>query len=215
MNKRIVSLISPLMLGAAFVAWAWLTFSGFLTGFDQWGLELFRDTNGVPVGAGITQSLVVMVTHLGDTITLLVLSLLAIGWLMLRKYRREAVTGAVSIAGLFLLNPVLKNMFARARPDIFEHVVHASTNSFPSGHALRAAGIYFLIYFLLVNRLPVKVARAMFWVFAAAAISTGISRVYLGVHWPTDIIASWLVAATWVIYWREKLTSPGSDTKKG
>ena len=197
-----------------FCGWAWLTFSGALTAFDSQGLLLFRDEALAPIGDKGLQDLMVLVTHAGDTITLILLSLMALGWLYWRGDRAVCLYGALSIAGLFLLNPILKTLFGRARPDIVDHLVHASSNSFPSGHALRAAGIYFLLYFLLVNRLPVKINQTLFFTVSVLAISTSISRVYLGVHWPSDIIASWLLATIWVVAWHQKLTTPNSGVNK-
>ncbi|WP_417448918.1 phosphatase PAP2 family protein [Kordiimonas sp.] len=202
MTNRSASLIATV----CFMGWAVLTFQGYLGEFDQWGLSAFRTEHGEPIGTALTSSLIMLVTHMGDTVTLIVLSLGALAWLYLTSNQDKIVAGLVSIVGLFLLNPLLKLVFARARPDVFEHIVNVSSNSFPSGHALRAAGIYFLIYYLLVNRIPVNMSRVLFWLCIVIAVSTGVSRVYLGVHWPTDIVASWLVAAAWVLGWREALS---------
>lgn len=197
-----------------FCVWMALTFTGQLAGFDRFGLLAFRDADLMPLGGDAGVTVVTAITHLGDTITLLVLSLATIGFLLLRGDRKVALHGALAIAGLFLLSPLLKILFGRARPDLVEHLVHASSNSFPSGHAIRALAIYLLVVVLLRPFLAPAVRKPVLIGAIILALATGISRLYLGVHWPTDVIASWLAALFWLALWWRWLDGLGRQTHK-
>jgi undecaprenyl-diphosphatase len=197
---------------ALFAIWMVLTFSGVMDGFDRWGLLVFRDANLMPIGGSAAITLVTGVTHLGDTITLLALSLATIAWLLYRGRRAHALYGALAITGLFLLSPLLKVLFGRARPDIVEHLVHVSSNSFPSGHAIRALAIYLIVYFLIRPFLAESMRKPCLMLVSIIAVAAGLSRLYLGVHWPTDVVASWLVALFWLSLWRRKLDTTVAET---
>jgi undecaprenyl-diphosphatase len=197
-----------------FAIWMVLTFSGTLDSFDRWGLLVFRDANLMPMGGSAVVTLVTGVTHLGDTITLVILSLATIAWLLYRGRRANALYGALAITGLFLLSPLLKLLFGRARPDIVEHLVHVSSNSFPSGHAIRALAIYLIVYLLVRPFLSETMRKPCLVVVSIFAVATGLSRLYLGVHWPTDVVASWLAALFWLALWWRKLDALGAETQK-
>ena len=200
------SFVLPLLFAVLFGIWMMLTFSGVLAPFDKAGLLLFRDENLAPLGGQDMVAVMTGVTHLGDSITAIVAAALAIAYVLLRGETKLAAWGSLALVSLFLLSPLLKLLFGRARPDIVEHLVHASTNSFPSGHAIRSFGIYLLIFMILQRFLPTYMRTPALVVVALVAVATGLSRLYLGVHWPTDIVASWLVTFTWVTIWQEKLS---------
>lgn len=199
----------PLVIGGAvFALWAYATFSGALAEFDRWGLLLFRTADGgqsVPLGPDGTPEVVTALTHLGDTITLLLVSVALLAWLLLRGARYQAAYTAAAITGVFLISPVFKFLFDRDRPDIVEQFVHASSKSFPSGHALRSAGIYLIIYVVLAGYLSNTAKRLLFIATSAVILLTGVSRVYLGVHWPSDIVASWIIAVSWLFFCKTAL----------
>lgn len=118
-----------------------------------------------------------------------------------RKHYLTAGTLLASVAGLLVLEGVLKPLFALARPSLPEPIASVWGYSYPSGHAMRAIGIYGLLAILAALR-GRHVKRAAWWLGALLliALTIGIcwSRVYLGVHWLTDVIAGALAAATWV-----------------
>lgn len=199
----------PVMFFLFCVGWAALTFSGVLSGFDQAGVMAFRvDTAGSdPIGPVWIEDAVLGLTHVGDTVTLIILCLITIGGLLFSKQRSAAVYFLVMAGGSFLLSAILKAAFSRARPEIVEHVVHASSASFPSGHTLRSAAVFLSL--LVLARLYCKALRGR--TFAGGVVllfmAIGVSRIYLGVHWPSDIIFGWLVAGFWVTLWAPKLRS--------
>lgn len=196
-----------LVIGAVvFTLWAYATFTGALAGFDRWGLMLFRTEMGTPIGYEGTPGLVTALTHLGDTITLIIVSVALLAWLLSKQAKNLAIYVAAAITGVFLISPIFKFLFDRDRPDIVEQLAHASSKSFPSGHALRSAGIYLILYVVLASYLSDKAKGALFTITSAVILLTGLSRIYLGVHWPTDIIASWIITVSWLFFCKTALT---------
>jgi undecaprenyl-diphosphatase len=131
----------------------------------------------------------------------IVLPLLAAAVLVfyLKGWRLSAVLLVVSTGGGVLLTTLLKAVFQRTRPDLIETGYTASFYSFPSGHATVAAGFYGALTVILAYRLR---GRAR-WAVAAGGVLLvlliGFSRLYLGVHYPTDVLAGFLAAPLWVI----------------
>ncbi|WP_219833965.1 phosphatase PAP2 family protein [Paenibacillus sp. R14(2021)] len=125
------------------------------------------------------------------------------------KHRRELVLLIGGMLGSTLLNHLLKAIYKRARPDI-HRIVEEQGFSYPSGHSMAAFTFYFLLTYLLWRHLPNRGWRAVLLLFSAGMIvSIGLSRIYLGVHYPSDILAGYWVSACWVAlcirlfrYWR-------------
>ncbi|MFI5492313.1 phosphatase PAP2 family protein [Actinoplanes sp. NPDC051859] len=117
--------------------------------------------------------------------------LLLVGWLLRRQDRRTALWAALTMVAGGLLGAGLKLLFGRDRPELLDPVARATGLSFPSGHALNAtlaAGIFLLVL------LPVVRRRWLLWTVAVVvAVGTGVSRVILGVHFTSDVIAGWLL----------------------
>ena len=105
----------------------------------------------------------------------------------------------VAIAGATLLNLLLKATFSRPRPDVFPWLVpHAGQSSFPSGHAMTSTVAYLTIAYLVARLQPSAALRHLTLAFAALVIfSVGLSRVYLGVHYPSDVMAGWVAGVAW------------------
>jgi len=146
----------------------------------------------------------------GDVLALAFFVALAL-FLRLR-WRRAAVWLTITIAGALVLDFALKHFFHRPRPAAFFGAL-PHTYSFPSGHALLSFCFYGVLAGLLTDRIKPLVFRILAWAVAAILIiSIGLSRIYLGVHYPTDVIAGYLVAAVWVSamiavdHWRTRRT---------
>jgi undecaprenyl-diphosphatase len=140
-----------------------------------------------------------LVTALGDYYVVVPLLAVAVFVFYRRGWRLSAVLLVVSTGGSVVLTTVLKGLFQRTRPELIESGYQASFYSFPSGHATVAVGFYGMLTVILAYRLR-GVAR---WVVAACGLLVvlliGFSRLYLGVHYPTDILAGYLSALLWLV----------------
>lgn len=124
-------------------------------------------------------------------------------FLLLRGQWRGAIFVLVSVLGGLAISLILKEVFSRDRPAIFDHRSHTMTASFPSGHSSNSAVAYLTMAILLaklVNRPTMK--GYIFAVGLLIPFLVGLSRVFLGVHWPTDVVAGWLVGLAWgMVVW--------------
>lgn len=139
-------------------------------------------------------------TALGGMICLFLLVAAAIVYLLLLSKWRTALLVAASIGGGTLANLFLKAMFDRPRPDLVVHQAEVFTSSFPSGHAMSSA-ITFLTLGALLARSHSRRRMRAFLILTAILLTVlvGLSRVYLGVHWPSDVLAGWAAGAAWAL----------------
>lgn len=129
---------------------------------------------------------------------LAIAAICAEGLFLWLRWRRAALWLVTTIAGAILLSVTLKYAFHRPRPlAFFGSLPH--TYSFPSGHSLFSFCFYGVLAGLLIDRTKSRVLRILIWVCAAMLVGAiGLSRIYLGVHYPSDVIAGYLTAALWV-----------------
>lgn len=140
-------------------------------------------------------------TFIGGTIPAVVISLLAIFILYkVFKHRSELVLFIAVILGANILFVTLKQLFHRARPDL-HRLAEASNYSFPSGHATMAFALYGVLTFLLWRHISTRFGRTILIILSVFMIlAIGISRIYLGVHYPSDIIAGYFISAFWLTF---------------
>lgn len=138
------------------------------------------------------------ITGLGSSAVLSGLSVLTVGFLALSRKFGAAVFFAVAAAGGQALNAALKSYYGRMRPDAEFRWVPIDSPSFPSGHATSSAVIYLTLAVLLIRLTPER-SQKVYLIAAALLLSfcVGVSRVYLGVHYPTDVIAGWSIGVAW------------------
>lgn len=139
-------------------------------------------------------------TALGGLGVLSLFTAAAIGYLLLDGNRRAAAAVFVAVAGGQLLSTLLKLGFDRPRPDLVPHEVLVYTSSFPSGHAMLSAVTYLTLGAMLAgihSRMRHKIYLLVLALLLTVVV--GASRVYLGVHWPSDVIAGWAVGAGWAL----------------
>jgi undecaprenyl-diphosphatase len=187
---------------AAFALLASEVFEGDTLAFDRWILLLFRSSGNpaITIGPIWLKEAMRDITALGGTIVLTIIVLAASGFLVVSRLRRAAAMVLVSVLSGVLLSNALKAGFARARPDLVPHDAPVYTASFPSGHSMISAVVYLTLGALLCRTQSSPVIKA--YILTVAILLTvivGISRVYLGVHWPTDVIAGWLLGGTWAL----------------
>jgi undecaprenyl-diphosphatase len=140
-----------------------------------------------------------IVTALCDYWVVLPLLAVAVTFFYSRGWRLSAILLLVSTAGSAVLTTVLKSVFERARPELFDSGYHSSFYSFPSGHATVAVGFYGMLTVVLAYRLRGKARWAVAVSGFLVVLLIGFSRLYLGVHYPTDIVAGYLAALLWLV----------------
>lgn len=137
-------------------------------------------------------------TALGSTTVLALVSLAAAGYLLIVRKWGTALMVACAVVGGLAASQVLKWLIERPRPDLVPHGVPVLTLSFPSGHATMSAVVYLTLGALLASLQPSRRAAVyLFGVALGVTVLVGFSRVYLGVHWPSDVLAGWALGAGW------------------
>lgn len=198
-------LVAAFLIGCALMGFAELAdevADGETHAFDRAVLLAMREP-GDPAnawGPSWFEMMVRDVTSLGGTVVLTLLTLAAIGFLLLSRKWGGALFIAVSIAGGTLISSLLKHFFDRSRPDVVPHLMEATSASFPSGHSMLAMVTYLTLGAVLAevqDKPRIKVYILGWAVFLALAV--GLSRVYLGVHWPTDVLAGWCIGSAWAL----------------
>lgn len=167
---------------------------------DRSLLLMFRDPADPsdPVGPEWLEETMVEITSLGGYPVLVVMVAAVIGFLLVSRKFGPALFVFLSIVTGTIASHLLKLAYDRARPDIVEQLVVAHTPSFPSGHATMSAVVYLTLASLIMRLVDRTAVRA--YVLAVAALLTlaiGFSRVYLGVHWPSDVAAGWALGVAW------------------
>jgi membrane-associated phospholipid phosphatase len=139
------------------------------------------------------------ITSLGSAYVTSVVVVIASTFLWQTRHRYSAALLWVALAGGWFLNWMLKSLFARPRPELFEwRVPYAGMSSYPSGHAMSAMIFYTTLAYLVIRLEPTRALRRLtLLVFAIVILMVGMSRVYLGVHYPSDVIGGYLVGFAW------------------
>jgi undecaprenyl-diphosphatase len=155
---------------------------------------------GQPIGPPALAEVMRDVTALGGVAVLALLSLGVVGYLvLLRRYGLVALV-IVSVGGAIMLNYLLKLGFDRPRPELVPHLTVAYQTSFPSGHSMSSAATYLTLGVMLARVQPRRRLKIYFLALAIfIMVLVGFSRVYLGVHWPTDVLAGWAAGAIWAL----------------
>lgn len=169
---------------------------------DEAVLLLFRTSGDAadPLGPVWVEELMRDLTALGGLGVLGLLTLAAIAWLTMTRAYGMALLLAVAVLGGVLLSTGLKSGFDRPRPDLVPHGTRVLSASFPSGHAMLSAVVYLTLGAMLAAAQRGR-RRKLFFVALAVLLTliVGCSRVYLGVHWPSDVLAGWAAGASWAL----------------
>ena len=175
---------------------------GDTTGFDR-AIFLFFRQPGDPantIGPLWLKEAARDLTALGSTVVLGLVFASVLGYLVAVRRRAAALLMLGAVLGGQLISTVLKLVFERARPDLVPGAPHVFTASFPSGHAMLSAITYLTLGALLARVQPHRYARIYLLTIAVIlTVLVGVSRVYLGVHWPTDVLAGWWIGAAWAM----------------
>lgn len=203
-NRMPVLLLGILTLGVyAFIAIADEMAEGEIRKLDESLFLMFRVAGDParPLGPDWLQETALEITSVGGY-PLIILTLAAVsGFFIVTKRYGAAVYAVLSVGSGALLSQTLKQYYARPRPDLVEHLDAVHTASFPSGHALVTTVAYLTMAAIVIGYLESARARAyVLGVAILVAVMVGVSRVYLGVHWPSDVAAGWALGAAWASF---------------
>ena len=194
--------IAFLLLLVAFMKLASEVLEGETQGFDRQILLALRDPADLahPIGPAWMLGAALDVTALGSA-TVLGLTVVAVaGFLVFQGLWRRALFVMFAISGAWFLNGALKDLFQRPRPDVVPHLREVMTLSFPSGHALQSAVVYLTLGALSMHFAQRRLTKLYCMAVAMlATVLVGLSRIYLGVHYPTDVLAGWLIGLSWAL----------------
>ncbi len=196
-----MSVVAGLLFG--FVELAGEVMEGETSAFDKSLLLALRDplNPDQPGGPWWLARMARDITSLGSTTILTMVTVATLGFLLLLHKRAAALLVLVSIGGGGTLSTLLKMLFDRARPDLVPHGDQVISASFPSGHAMQSAVVYLTLGALLAQFVEGRRTKAYLLTWAMLlTLVIGASRVYLGVHWPTDVLAGWSVGAAWAAF---------------
>ena len=196
---------------------AGLIIAGGLWGFEEL-MEVARDTTphafdteillafrqfgqpGIPIGPPWLEGAMRDITSLGSSAVLVLIVAAVIVYLLLIRKAGTALFILVAVAGGQALSSLLKAGVDRPRPDLVSHLANETSLSFPSGHAMVSAVTYLTLGSLAARFLPGRTTKI--FVLCLAVLTTllvGVSRVYLGVHWPSDVLAGWCAGFAWAM----------------
>ena len=197
-----------MLLVVALAAWSFIALAdavseGSTAAIDHKLLLMLRNSQDPTLMAGPPrlQEMMRDFTGLGGTGVLALVTMSAAGFLLLERKYHAALLLVVAVVGGMLLSGYLKAEFDRARPAFAPYGGSLAVSpSFPSGHSMMAAVVYLTIGALIARMRPDPRVRLYVLVLAVlVTILVGISRVYLGVHWPTDVLAGWALGAAWAL----------------
>jgi undecaprenyl-diphosphatase len=153
-----------------------------------------------PIGPSWLMQTAIDLSALGGFTVLWIFGVVAAGYLILHQRRAAAVWLSASLIGASLFDAGLKSYFHRARPNVVPHLAEVSTSSFPSGHAMISAAAYLSVALMLAETDPRRVGRVYLLIVACVlVVMIGCSRVFLGVHWPSDVAAGWCFGSLWAL----------------
>jgi undecaprenyl-diphosphatase len=196
-----------LLVGVAVIvgAWAFVEIAeevseGETRSFDEAVVRALRNPADLadPYGPRWLEESVRDVTGLGGHAVLTLVTAAVVGYLVLARQFHAAILLVAAVVGAIVLSAALKGVHARPRPDLVPHLAYVSSASFPSGHAMLSATVYLTLGSLLAR--AVALLRMKLYVLLVGLTLTvlvGLSRIYLGVHYPTDVLAGWSVGLVW------------------
>ena len=175
---------------------------GETSAFDRQVILALRDpaNPAIPPGPAWLQEAARDVTSLGSIVVLVIITVAAAVYLFLARQHLAARLMLIAVFGGIALIELLKAAFARPRPDFVFQAARVFTASFPSGHASLSAITYLTIGVLLA-RAQSSLRISLYFVVLAAFLTVliGMSRVYLGVHYPTDVLGGWCIGTAWAL----------------
>jgi undecaprenyl-diphosphatase len=205
--KRVEGRLLIVWVAAAGALWAFLNIGGEVAEGDTATLDrhlllLLRNPGDPsnPIGPRWLEESMRDVTALGGFTVLTLFTVVAVVTLFFHRKRFHALIFLGTVVAAQVSSELLKGMYERPRPDIVPHGSYVYSASFPSGHSTVSAATYFVLAAVIADlekTLPAKIFD--FTLAALLVIAIGFSRVYLGVHWPSDVLAGWTLGSMWAL----------------
>ena len=198
-----VGLLAGVAAVAVFAAIASAVVEGLTQSFDEKVLR-WLESQRTP----LLDKVMLEITTLGSGVVLIMLVLVASVFLWQTQHKWSVYLLMLGVLGGKLFNSLLKEFFERPRPSIVQWVTETHSASFPSGHAMSAMVVYGSVAYLVARLDPRPALRRTTWILAVLVIlAIGASRMYLGVHYPSDIIAGYLGGLAWLAFVASTLTA--------
>jgi len=201
-RMTLITLIFAASVLLAFASLADAVGEGGTRAFDAWLLLALRTPGNLadPIGPKWFEEMMRDFTAMGSTGVLTLMVFAIAGFLAMTRKGHAALFVLASVIGGVLISQTMKWAYARPRPELVPHGAEVYSASFPSGHSMMSAVVYLTLGALLART---QVDRAVkIYILAVAVFVTvlvGVSRVYLGVHWPTDVLAGWALGGAWAL----------------
>jgi undecaprenyl-diphosphatase len=191
------------LLAAAAAVWAFLAIGGEMRegetlALDKKILLAFRTPGhpSDPIGSRPFQEAMRDITALGGFTVLTLVTVVATTAFLLHRKPRHAVTLAVTVLIAQFGSELLKTVYGRPRPDLAPHGMYTYSASFPSGHSMLSAAVYLTLAMLIATLEPRRITKMLVLLLAVVVmVAVGVSRIYLAVHWPSDVLAGWCAGA--------------------
>lgn len=201
-QRLLIGLVIGAALASGFIKLAGEMTEGETQAFDVAFLKALRMDGDLasPLGPGWLLSTMRDLTALGGVTVLTLVAVLAVAFLLTRGRIRQAFYTALATGGGAIFGKILKSLFARERPEVVPHLVEVHSLSFPSGHSMNSAIVYLTLAVMLSRTFEDRRSRIfVIGVAALLVLTIGFTRLYLGVHYPTDVLGGWTVGATWAL----------------
>lgn len=192
----VIGLVLVTGAAAVFALLATAMVRGQTQAFDD-AILRFMGNNGAPW----LDAAALEVTALGARVVVYMVVLVASAFLWQSRHHYSAALLWVAVLGSGFINTVLKISFNRPRPDVFPwRTQHVGLASFPSGHAMTSIVVYGTLAFLIARLAPTPLLKRLTWALAAVVVLlVGLSRLYLGVHYPSDVLAGFVIGGAWAV----------------
>lgn len=211
--RWVIGLELPILVALLLVvggAWAFIAIAdevreGDTQKFDERVLLALRhpDDPATPIGPKWLTSVALDTTALGSPTVLVLMTGAVVGHLLILGLRKDAGFLCVAAAGGMLVSGVLKYTFQRDRPTVVGHLAQVMSSSFPSGHAMLSAVIFMTLGVMLASEVDSRRAKVYYLSLAVIlSFAVGLTRIFLGVHYPTDVLAGWSAGLTWAVLCR-------------
>ena len=201
--KILLLLLTLFLCLFVFINLGILVTNGTTKQFDESVIKFFRveGNNSLPTGPVFLTESIRDITSLGGETVIAIITIFVVGFLLLQKRYGAALLILAATIGGILISLLLKEFYGRERPDISYRLINVSTLSFPSGHSMMSAIVY-LTQAAIIARIQ-KNRKIRIYILSIAIFLTfliGLSRIYLGVHYPTDVIGGWTIGLAWASF---------------